>query len=101
MNFNKFDLPGAINAMRHDLAEAGEHPAIADAERIVTAAEAFLTSLFEIRRVTHTDQADDLITGTLDGLSDVIGCAISKEEDDRVNGPFRRAIDAANARRDF
>ena len=48
----------------------------------------------------NTDKYDDLIDCTRDLLSDLVGRAIAQEEDDRVNGAFYRAIDAANARRE-
>jgi len=101
INFRKFNLAGEIQALWDSLAEADDHPTITVAESIVYAGEAFLTRLMDLRRLTHTDECDDLIAGTLDGLSDVVGRATRKAEDDAVNGAFYRAIDAANARRDF
>lgn len=101
IDFRKFNLAGEIRALQNSLAEADDHPAITVAESIVYAGESFLTRLMELRHLNHTDEADDLIAGTLDGLADVVGRATRKEEDDRVNGDFYRAIDAANMRRDF
>ena len=101
IDFRKFNLAGEIQGLRDSLAEAGEHTAIIVAESIVGAGETFLTRLMELRQLTHTGEADDLIASTLDGLSDVVGRATRKAEDDAVNGAFYRAIDAANARRDF
>jgi hypothetical protein len=101
MDFRKFNLAGEIQGLRDSLAEADEHTAIIVAESIVGAGETFLTRLMELRHLNHTDEADDLIAGTIDALSDIVGRALRKEEDDRVNGAFYRAIDAANARRDF
>ena len=101
IDFSKFNLEGEIKAFQASLAQADDHPAIDVADLIVMAGEAFLTRLMEIRRTHHTDECDDLIAGTIDGLSDVVGRATSKEEDDRVNGAFYRAIDAANLRRGY
>ena len=101
IDFRKFNLAGEIQALRNSLADADDHPAIAVAECIVSAGEAFLTRLIGLRQLNHTDEADDLVASTIDGLADVVGRATRKEEDDRVNGAFYRAIDAANARRDF
>lgn len=101
IDFRKFNLEGEIKGLRDSLAEAGEHTAIVIAETIVGAGETFLTRLMELRHLNHTGECDDLIAGTLDGLADVVGRATRQEEDDRVNGDWYRAIDAANARRDF
>lgn len=101
IDFSKFNLEGEIKAFQASLAQANDHPAIDVADLIVMAGDAFLTRLVEIRRTRQTDECDDLIAGTIDGLSDVVGRATSKEEDDRVNGAWYRAIDAANMRRDF
>lgn len=101
IDFSKLNLEGEIKALQASLAQANDHPAIDVADLIVMAGEAFLARLMEIRLVHQTDECDDLIAGTIDGLSDVVGRATSKEEDDRVNGAFYRAIDAANMRRDF
>ena len=101
IDFRKFNLEGEIKGLRDSLAEAGDHTAIVIADSIVGAGEAFLTRLMELRHLNHTGECDDLIAGTIDGLSDVVGRATRKEEDDRVNGAFYRGIDAANMRRDF
>ena len=100
IDFRKFNLEGEIKGLRNSLAEADDHPAIAVADRIVLAGEVFLTRLMEIRRMHHSGEGDDLVASTLDLLHDVVGRATRKEEDDRVNGGFYRAIDAANARRE-
>jgi hypothetical protein len=100
IDFRKFNLTGEIQALRNSLAEADDHPAIAVAECIVSAGETFLTRLMELRQLNHTDEADDLVASTIDGLADVVGRATRKEEDDRVNGDFYRQIDNWNMRRD-
>ena len=100
MDYRKFNLEGEIKGLLNSLAEADDHPVIAAAESIVSAGEVFLTRLLEIRKFHRTSEVDDLVAGTIDGLADVVGRATREEEDDRVNGAFYRAIDAANARRE-
>ena len=83
IDFSKFNLEGEIKALQASLAQADDHPAIDVADSIVMAGEAFLTRLMEIRLTRQTDECDDLIASTIDGLSDVVGRATRKEEDDR------------------
>ncbi|NBT32795.1 MAG: hypothetical protein EBT13_13095 [Rhodobacteraceae bacterium] len=101
MSIHNFNLEGEIKAKLAKLDAADDHPIVAIAERAVFAAQAFLERLMEIRKLHRTDECDDLINSTRDLLSDLVGRAVAEEEDDRVNGAFRRAIDAANMRRGF
>ena len=101
MSIGNFNLEGEIKQRRDRLAQADDHPTVAIAESAVSAVETFLERLLEIRKFHRTDECDDLINSTRDLLSDLVGRAVAQEEDDRVNGAFRRAIDAANMRRGF
>ena len=101
MGIHNFNLEGEIKAKLEKLSAADDHPTIAVAERAVFAAKDFLARLLEIRQFHRTQECDDLINGTRDLLSDLVGRAVAKEEDNRVNGSFYRAIDAANLRRGY
>lgn len=101
MDFRKFNLESEIKGLLNSLSEADDHPAIATAESLVFAAEAFLQRLLEIRSNHDTDEGDDLVASTIDLIHEVVGRATRKEEDDRLNGAFYRAIDAANASREY
>lgn len=100
MSIYGYNLEGDIKSKLDRLAQADDHPQIAIAESAVFAAETFLARLLEQRKFFRTNEYDDLIDCTRDLLSDLVGRAIAQEEDDRVNGAFYRAIDAANARRE-
>ena len=101
MSVRGYNLEGDIKAKLAKLDAADDHPTVAIAERAVFATQAFLERLLEIRQLHRTDECDDLINSTRDLLSDLVGRAVAQEEDDRVNGAFRRAIDAANLRRGY
>lgn len=98
MTIGNYNLEGDIKSKMDRLAQADDHPQIAIAESAVFATEAFLARLLEQRKFFRTDEYDDLINSTRELLSELVGRAVRKEEDDRVNGAFYRAIDAANAR---
>ena len=100
MSIYNFNLEGEIKSKLDRLAEGGEHPQIAVAESAVFAAETFLARLLEQRKFYRTEEYDDLINATRDLLGELVARALDREEDDRVNGAFRRDIDAANARRE-
>jgi predicted transcriptional regulator len=100
MSIHGYNLEGDIKSKLDRLAQADDHPQIAIAESAVFATEAFLARLLEQRKFFRTDEYDDLINSTRELLGELVGRAVRKEEDDRVNGAFYRAIDAANARRE-
>ena len=100
MSIYGFNLEGEIKSKLDRLAQADDHPQIAIAESAVFAAETFLGRLLEQRKFFRTDEYDDLINSTRELLGELVGRAVAQEEDDRVNGAFRRDIDAANARRE-
>ena len=100
MTIGNYNLEGDIKSKMDRLAQADDHPQIAIAESAVFATEAFLARLLEQRKFFRTDEYDDLINSTRELLSELVGRAARKEEDDRVNGAFYRAIDVANARRE-
>ena len=100
MSIYGYNLEGDIKSKLARLAQADDHPQIAIAESAVFAAETFLARLLEQRKFFRTDEYDDLINSTRELLGELVGRAVRKEEDDRVNGGFYRAIDAANARRE-
>ena len=100
MSIYGFNLEGEIKSKLDRLAQADDHPQIAIAESAVFAAETFLARLLEQRKFFRTNEYDDLINSTRELLGELVGRAVAQEEDDRVNGAFYRAIDAANARRE-
>ena len=100
MSIYNFNLEGEIKSKLDRLAEADDHPQIAIAESAVLAAEAFLARLLEQRKFYRTEEYDDLINSTRDLLGELVARAVDRGEDDRANGAFYRAIDAANARRE-
>lgn len=99
MAIGNFNLEGEIKQRLDRLAQADDHPVIAIAESAVFATQAFLERLLEIRKLHRTDECDDLINSTRDLLSDLVGRAVSEEEDDRVNASWNRACAAADFRR--
>ena len=64
-----------------------------------------VSQLLDMRFDAPTQDGQDAIDHAIDVLVETAGTltaeAERKEEDDRVNGDWYRAIDAANARRDF
>jgi hypothetical protein len=98
MGIGNFNLEGDIKAKLAKLDAAGDHPTVAIAERVVFATQAYLERLLEIRQLHRTDECDDLINSTRDLLSDLVGYAVAKEEDDRVNADWNRACAAADYR---
>ena len=100
MTIGNYNLEGDIKAKLAKLDAADDHPIVAIAERAVFATQAYLERLLEIRQMHRTDECDDIINSIRELLSELVGRAVRKEEDDRVNGAFYRAIDAANARRE-
>jgi hypothetical protein len=96
MDLSKFDVAAGIKYHLDYLAQADSHPAIEAAEKAVIAAEGFLNRLMEIYR--SGGDVEDLIAITCDELSGIVGRAVREEEDDRVNGSFRRSIDAHTLR---
>ena len=101
MGIGNFNLEGEIKAKLAKLDDAGDHPTVAIAERVVFATQSFLERLLEIRNLHRTDECDDLINSTRDLLSDLVGRAVAEEEDDRVNAGWNRACAAADLRRGF
>ena len=67
--------------------------------------ERMVSQLLDMRFDAPTQDGKDAIDHAIDVLVETAGTltaeAERKAEDDRVNGAFYRAIDAANARRDF
>ena len=67
--------------------------------------ERMVSQLLDIRFDAPTQDGKDAIDHAIDILIETAGTltaeAERKAEDDRVNGAFYRAIDAANMRRDF
>jgi hypothetical protein len=101
MSVRGYNLEGDIKAKLAKLDAADDHPTVAIAERAVFATQAFLERLMEIRQLHRTDECDDLINSTRDLLSDLVGRAVTQEEDDRVNAGWNRACAAADLRRGF
>jgi len=101
MTISNFNLEGEIKSKLAKLDAADDHPTVAIAERAVFATQSFLERLMEIRQMHRTDECDDLINSTRDLLSDLVGRAVAKEEDDRINGSWNRACAAADLRRGF
>jgi len=99
MTIGNFNLEGEIKSKLAKLDAADDHPTVAIAERVVFATQSFLERLLEIRNLHRTDECDDLINSTRDLLSDLVGRAVAKEEDDRINGSWNRACAAADLRR--
>ena len=99
MTIGNYNLEGDIKSKMDRLAQADDHPQIAIAESAVFATEAFLARLLEQRKFFRTDEYDDLINSTRELLSELVGRAVRKEEDDRVNGSWNRACAAADFRR--
>ena len=100
MGIGNFNLEGDIKAKLAKLDAADDRPIVAIAERAVFATQAYLERLLEIRQMHRTDECDDIINSIRELLGDLVARAVAQEEDDRVNGAFYRAIDAANARRE-
>lgn len=100
MTIGNYNLEGDIKAKLAKLDAADDHPIVAIAERAVFATQAYLERLLEIRQMHRTDECDDIINSIRELLGDLVARAVAQEEDDRVNGAFYRAIDAANARRE-
>ena len=99
MGIGNFNLEGEIKSKLAKLDAADDHPTVAIAERVVFATQSFLERLMEIRQMHRTDECDDLINSTRDLLSDLVGRAVAEEEDNRVNGSWKRACAAADLRR--
>ena len=94
-----YNLEGDIKSKLEKLDNAGNHPTVAIAERVVFASQTYLERLLEIRDMHRTDECDDIINRIRDLLSDLVGRAVAQEEDDRINGSWNRACAAADLRR--
>ena len=94
----KYDIDAEIKGLLDHMKDCDNHDFVADAERAVFAAQGFLTRLVELNR---NGEMDDVINSTLDALSDLVGRASAREEDDRINGSWNRACAAADLRRGF
>lgn len=99
MTIGNYNLEGDIKSKLDRLAQADDHPQIAIAESGLFAAQTFLARLLEQRKFFRTDEYDDLINSTRELLSELVGRAVAREEDDRVNAGWNRACAAADFRR--
>ena len=84
----------------------GNWPEVADtAWTAMLQFDRMVSQLLDMRFDAPTQDGKDAIDHAIDILVETAGTltaeAERKEEDDRVNGAFYRAIDAANMRRDF
>ena len=93
----KYNIDAEIKSLLDHMKDCDNHDFVADAERAVFAAQGFLNRLVELNR---NGEMDDVLNSTLDALSDLVGRAAAREEDDRVNRDWYRACAAAELNRE-
>ena len=94
----KYDVDAEIKKLLARLDDCGEHQFVIDAERAIFSAEGFLNRLVELN---GNDEMSDLIAINLDLLSELVGRAADREEDERANAKFYDECEIADLRREI